>query len=192
MSRSPTENEASSLALRLKTGWCVITGAPCAGKTTVIDLLKDRGFAVVPEIAREYIDAQLSQGKSLPQIKADPHTFERHILLEKVRIESRLPLDRLLFLDRAVPDSVAYYTLEGLDVTEPLAHCDRVRYRKIFLFERFSLEADGVRSEDNTVAARIESLLEEVYRRLDYDLIRVPVLSPYARCDFVLRHSLDR
>ncbi|MBI5897255.1 MAG: ATP-binding protein, partial [Desulfobacterales bacterium] len=91
------------------TRWQVITGAPCSGKTALIENLARRGHPVVPETARAYINLRLAQGLALSQIKADPLRFERSILLEKVALETALPKDRLVFMDRAIPDSVAYY-----------------------------------------------------------------------------------
>jgi len=35
----------------VQTNWHVITGAACSGKTTMIDLLTDKGFQTVPETA---------------------------------------------------------------------------------------------------------------------------------------------
>ena len=34
----------------VQTNWHVITGAPCSGKTTLIDQLADKGFHTVPEV----------------------------------------------------------------------------------------------------------------------------------------------
>jgi predicted ATPase len=54
------------------------------GKTTAIDRLARLGYPVVPEAARAYIDSRLAAGLTLAQIKANPLSFERHILMEKV------------------------------------------------------------------------------------------------------------
>jgi hypothetical protein len=97
------------------TRWNVITGAPCSGKTSVIADLARRGWGVVPEAARAHIDAELRKGRPLLAIKSDPRRFESLIFKAKLRIEARLPADEPLFLDRALPDSIAYYLLEGLD-----------------------------------------------------------------------------
>jgi predicted ATPase len=169
-----------------KTNWYVITGAPCSGKTAVIKQLEQRGYAVVHEVARAYIDAKLAQGKSLEQIKADDWAFERHILMAKVKLEAGLARDDIIFLDRAVPDSIAYYKFCGLDPAEPLQRSRRLRYRKIFLFERLTFLTDSVRSEDETTADRLGRLIEESYQSLGYRLIRVPLASVTERTEFVL------
>lgn len=170
------------------TRWQVITGAPCSGKTTLIEALAGRGYRIVPETARAYIDRCLAQGLTLPQIKADPFQFERRILLEKVALETALPRDQLTFMDRAVPDSVAYFRFEGLDPAEPLRHSRTVRYETVFLLARLEFEPDAVRSEDAQGAARLEAMLAEGYRALGYDLIKVPVMGIDERIGFILGH----
>lgn len=171
------------------TCWHVVTGAPCSGKTAAIEALSRQGHRVVPESARAYIDRLLAQGRTLAQIKADPLNFERSILLEKVHLESALPRDQLIFMDRAIPDSVAYYRFEGLDPAEPLTHSRTVRYRSIFLLERFLFESDGVRSENEESAAHLEYLIADSYAALGYAIVRVPIMSIAQRTDFILRHA---
>lgn len=168
------------------TKWYVITGAPCSGKTAVITQLEQRGYAVVHEVARAYIDTELVRGKTLEQIKADEWAFEHRILMAKVKIEAALARDEIIFLDRAVPDSIAYYKLCGLDPAEPLQRSQTLCYRKIFLFERLTFLADPVRSEDETTAQRLGHLIEESYQSLGYKLIHVPPASVADRTEFVL------
>lgn len=172
----------------VQTNWHVITGAPCAGKTAVIDTLARQGYHVVPEAARAYIDRQLSRGLSLAQIKRAALDFERHILICKVQAESALPRDQLVFLDRAIPDSIAYYQFEGLDPAEPISQSALFRYRTVFLMERLHFENDRVRSETAATAAQLESLLERGYHKLGYRLVRVPLMSIAQRTQFILKH----
>jgi predicted ATPase len=170
-----------------QTKWHVITGAPCSGKTSVIEEIGQRGIRVIHEIARSYIDRQLGKGLRLEQIKADVFQFERHILQAKIRIEAALRETELIFFDRGVPDSIAYYNLEGLDPAEPLAYSHRTRYRRVFFFERINLLKDEVRSEDETMAAKLNDLLLAAYAQTGYDIIRVPVMPVADRTDLVLR-----
>ena len=169
-----------------RTNWCVITGAPCSGKTSVVKELERRGYQVVHESARAYIDQQLAAGKRLDQIKADKRTFENHILNAKVVIESTLPPKETIFFDRGLPDSIAYFKLAGLDVDNLLEKSKRRRYRRIFFFERLGFLKDRVRSEDEDTADRLGSLIEESYRLLEYEIIHVSVLSIEQRIDFIL------
>ena len=168
------------------TNWYVITGAPCSGKTSVIHALERQGYQVVHEVARAYIDDELSKGKSLEQIKSDAYRFENHIFMAKLKIEAALPTKETIFLDRAVPDSIAYFQLEGLDPGQPLEKSKAVRYKKIFLFGRLDFLEDSVRSEDNQLANRLDNLLEAAYRKLQYEVVRVPAISIEDRAAFIL------
>jgi predicted ATPase len=171
-----------------ETNWHVITGAPCSGKTTIIQELKNLGYRVIHEIARAYIEAQINNGNTLDQIKSDLPAFQRHILYEKVKIEKNLPPDQIIFMDRAVPDSIAYFKCAGLGIDEPLSLSKHVRYKKIFLFERFDFRRDNVRLEDNQEAALLERLLVESYERLGYEPVMVPHLTVQERTDLILKH----
>lgn len=152
--------------------------------------LADAGYATVPEVARAFIDSQLAEGKDLATIKSDPLSFERRILLKKVRIEQRLPKNELVVLDRAVPDSIAYYQLEGLDVTEPIRYSRLVGYQNVFLFDRLEFEHDAVRSEDRRISAHIETLILRAYTRLGYEIVRIPVVPVEERVEIILSHLL--
>jgi predicted ATPase len=171
-----------------QTNWYVITGAPCSGKTTVICELEQRGYRVVHELARAYIEKQIDKGNSLDQIKADLWLFERHILNEKVKIETRLPAKTLIFFDRAVPDSIAYFNIASLDPREPMKKSRCCWYKKIFLFERLDFKKEPIRSEDESLAKRLDILLEQAYRQVGYEVDRVPVLSVQNRVQYVLDH----
>lgn len=172
----------------VSTNWHVITGAPCSGKTTVIRELECRGYSVVHEAARAHIEAKLAEGLILAQIRGDGLAFERRLLEEKAAIESKLEIRDTIFLDRAVPDSIAYFQLSGFDPTEPIAQSRRRLYRKVFLLDRLPAQKDAVRKEDDGTASRIESLLIDGYRGLGYSLIRIPVSPVTRRVDAILEH----
>lgn len=170
------------------TNWCVITGAPCSGKTTVIRELEKRGYRVVQEIARAHIDKALMKGKTIQEIKADIKAFEQHILDKKVEIEASLPKNETIFLDRAIPDSIAYFTLEGLDPEGPIEKSRITRYQKIFFFEKLAFQKDAVRSEDEKIAAELDRLLQKSYQMLGYEIIHVPLAPVGDRVEFVLKN----
>lgn len=174
------------MLFRTRTRWQVITGAPCAGKTAVIEELALRGHRVVPETARAYIDAQLAAGLTLDRIKADRLAFERRILLAKAAIEQTLPPDDLFFLDRALPDSIAYFAIEGLDTLEPLLHSRKFHYANIFFLERLPFQKDAARAESAAGAAQLDDLLRQTYQQLGYPIIEVPAMSIAQRVELIL------
>ena len=173
---------------RIQANWCVLTGAPCSGKTAVINELARRGFGVVHEAARAHIEGRLARGFSLERIRGDEDAFEHLILEKKAVIEEKLDVEKLVFFDRAVPDSIAYFRLAGMDPSRPMALSRRVKYRKVFLLDRLPVKEDSVRKEDEKTAQVLETLLVDCYRDLGYSIIRIPVLSVPERADLILQH----
>jgi len=135
------------------TRWTVITGAPCSGKTTVIRRLEQMGYRVVHEVARSIIDLEMARGLTLEQIRSDPDRFERGILERKLAIESDLPEDEEIFFDRGMPDSIAYFRIEGLDPAAPTAASRIRRYRQVWFFHRLACETQ-IRDLGGTVRIR--------------------------------------
>lgn len=172
----------------IDTSWIVITGAPSSGKTSVINALTSRGYTVQAEVARELIEECLRHGLSIADVKADGgKQLQEDILRIKTSREKQLaPLDTV-FMDRGMPDSIAYFRLAGLDTDAAMAACRHFRYRAVFIFDRLPVVHDGVRSEDEAAAMQIDRMLETDYRSLGYAPVRVPVMPVAARVDFILK-----
>ncbi len=171
------------------TNWCVITGAPSSGKTSVINVLKERGYAVEDEVARELIEAALKDGRSLAQIRNHPTRLQHNILSVSVKREEELDPRALVFLDRGLPDSLTYFRLAGQEhPADALAAARLFRYKAVFIFDRLPVVKDDVRTEDSALADKIDKMLEEDYRTVGYAPIRVPVVPIEERADFVLAH----
>ena len=140
------------MAQTVKTNWCVITGAPCSGKSTVISGLREAGFACVDEAARTLIETELAAGKTLAQIRADEAAFQRRVIEEKRNIERALTPTNAYFLDRAMPDSIAYFKLKGLDPDPIIELSKEFHYSFVFHLDRLPIGMDGVRIEDEQSA----------------------------------------
>ncbi len=168
------------------TRWCVVTGAPSSGKTTVLQQIYRKGFRFVPEVARTFIEEQLAIGKTLREIRADERIFQRRLFANKIEIEKNLPEDESLFLDRAIPDSITYYKVCGLDPANIFEQCRFRRYYAVFIFDRLPLLHDGARNESEEAAQFIDRQLELDYRALGHDVLRVPVMTVEKRIEFIL------
>src|ERR1041384_2119507 len=90
-----------------KTNWYVITGGPCSGKTTIVNLLKARGYKTTIEDARHYIDTQRLDGKTVEEIKRNQTAFQSVVLNMQIKQEQELSPGEIVFLDRALPDALA-------------------------------------------------------------------------------------
>jgi predicted ATPase len=168
------------------TQWYVITGAPSSGKTTLLRELEKAGYHVVHEVARTIIESELAQGRTLQQITAHKQSFENRILRAKIAIEATLDKDDVVFFDRGIPDSIAYFQLAGLDPAIALAKSPSHHYRRIFLLDRLPYERDHVRIEKNEMAAELDRALERVYRRLGYAVQRIGAMPVQDRLKIVL------
>ncbi|PZR52351.1 MAG: hypothetical protein DI537_55685, partial [Stutzerimonas stutzeri] len=62
------------------TNWYVITGGPSSGKTTTVNLLRDRGYTTTIEHARHYIDLQRIEGRTVEEVRAKQREFQRGVL----------------------------------------------------------------------------------------------------------------
>ena len=175
-------------SFKYKTNWCVITGAPSSGKTSVINALAKRGFAVQDEVARELIELGIKHGKSLEEIRKNAEALQKGILEVALAREIALDLDQTVFLDRGLPDSITYFKVAGLDGFEANTVSLLFKYRAVFIFDRLPIVKDTVRTEDDALADKIDRMLEEDYRSVGYEPIRVPVLPVGERADFVLSH----
>ena len=167
--------------------WYVITGAPCSGKTTILNELKKRGYRVYYEMARIYIDQELKKGKTLKEIRKNEFDFQKKVLELKIDFEKKLARNKLLFLERGIPDSVAYMYLCGVeDKTYFKKTTNNCSYKKVFLLERVKYERDYARTESQKEAKLLEGLLEKSYLGCGIKTIKVPRLSITERTNFIL------
>lgn len=180
-------------AVSIQTNWCVITGAPSSGKTSVIDELKRRGYATDNEIARELIEKLMALGKSLADIRNQDSVQElqRNILKVKMEHEAALDPQETVFMDRGTGDSITYFRRAGLDPVTAMTACEKFRYRRVFLFDRLPLKKDNIRTESDEDAADIEKSLKSDYEDLGYKVVRIPVLPVAERADLVERLVRD-
>jgi predicted ATPase len=178
-------------AYEVQTNWHVLTGAPCSGKTTLIKMLAKRGFKTLAETARQYIECELGRGRMLAEI-FDSKEDERCMKDLQLTTEKRLDPQDIIFLDRALPDCLPFYRLNGIDPNDFLAECFHHRYASVFMLNRLPLELDGARMDNDTLAATIDPWLAQDYNALGYNVIRVPATPPQERLDFILETLSER
>jgi len=174
---------------KILTNWYVITGGPSSGKTTTVNLLKERGYITTFEHARHYLDTQRLKGRTVEETRKNQKEFQLGVLDMQIEQESEISPDVLVFLDRAIPDALAYYRFLNLPVAEKLmVALQTVSYKKIFVLDSLPMKNDYARNEDNTAQKKIHDLLIEVYESLHFPVVRVPVLPPNERVDFILKN----
>ena len=173
-------------SFKVQTQWHVITGAPCSGKTTTIDQLRSLGYQTVPEAGRRFVEKELAKGRSLEEIRFDQGEFTRRIYDLMLEQEAALQPDRLYFLDRAIPDAPSFFRYAGMNPNDVISDCFQYRYRSVFILDRLPCELDGVRTEGDPGAEFIDYWMERDYADLGYVVMRVPLMPPEERLNYIL------
>ena len=171
------------------TNWYVITGGPSTGKTTIINLLTEKGYKTTIEHARHYIDTMKEEGRTVEEIRANKRKFQLGVLDMQIEQEAELSPSDTVFLDRAIPDAMAYYRFLKLEYDKILLDAMKeVAYKKIFILDRLPFVNDYARTEDEQAQKLIHQLIIEVYQSLEFPVVFVPVISPDERVEFILKN----
>lgn len=168
----------------------VIIGGPGSGKTTVVEKLTEKGYICYPEISREVTLEARRQG--IEQLFLENPLLFSELLLEgrKKQFHNALKENSdLVFLDRGIPDVLAYMHYIGDSYP---AHfdkaCKEYKYSKVFFLPPWEdiYIADEARYENFEQAKLIAGHLMETYRNYGYDLIEVPKDTTDNRILFIL------
>ncbi|MDP2641693.1 MAG: ATP-binding protein [bacterium] len=173
----------------MKNNWYVVTGASCSGKTTITEALKEMGYKIVPETARALIESEQAGGLTVQEIRKDEKDFQRRVLQMKIDIESSLDPNGLVFLDRAIPDTVAYDKLYGVEDNKLLeGSLKMVSYKKVFVLEQLPYSLDEVRIESEEQQKMLHTLLRQAYKDLEMEIIDVPAIPIKERVELILNN----
>ncbi len=169
----------------MKRNWYVITGAPSSGKTKTIEYLAFLGYQTMPESARILIDTEMAKGKSLRQVRQNEHDFQSKVFELKIQAENRLQKNEVIFFDRGLPDSIAFYKLHDLNLDEIIPRCHK-KYKKIFLLEPLVYQIDYGRNETQEEAIQLHKNLGEAYKLVGYNVIKVPKDTIENRSNYII------
>jgi predicted ATPase len=165
----------------------VITGGPSVGKTTIISILRERGYAVVDEQATQII----KEGDILPWVDRDG--FQKEVLRRQMAVEAAYANSEApIFLDRGLFDGEAYYISDGLEIPSAFSALSAPKYAMALLIEELEFfDNNGVRFEDIEFTRKITPIIENCYTSRNIPVARVPALPPVARVDYVLELVKD-
>ncbi len=182
-----TELDADILAtpFRVQTNWHVITGAPSCGKTTLINLLADKGFQTAPE-GRDCTWREIARGRTIEEMCSNEVALQCGIKDMQLEIELGLRANDFIFLDRAILDCLTWYRVFGLNPNEFLRECLHYQYASVFMLDRLPLRLNGLRYKEDALQDFTEEWHARDYSALGYSIVRVPVLPPEERLSFVL------
>ena len=110
----------------------------------------------------------------------------------QLSIEGGLRAIDVLFLDRALPDCLAWHRVAGLNPNELLSEYFHHRYASVFILDPLPFQENGAREIDAVEVGYLDEWLARDYSALGYRVVRVPVLSPQERLAFVLETLSER
>ena len=171
----------------------VITGGPGTGKSTCIEELKRRGYVCFDEISREI--TLKAQQEGIAQLFLTKPLLFSELLLEgrKKQFEEALAHESpLVFLDRGIPDIIAYMDYIKDDYPELFtSSCANHRYSNVFILAPWQeiYKSDNERYETFDQALDIHDYLVNTYTKYGYNLSDVPFDSVAKRVDFILKNS---
>ena len=169
----------------------VITGGPGTGKTSIINNLINRGHNCLEEVSRQVTLSARESG--IEQLfLTEPLLFSELLLKERKAqfIEaSNLP-NGTIFLDRGIPDIVAYMDYIGDNYPKKFVKaCKNNVYDYVFILAPWQdiFISDSERYENFYQSIEIHEHLVNTYTKYGYKLIDVPFNSVDKRVDYILK-----
>ena len=169
----------------------IITGAPCTGKSTVLNLLKTKGYPTVDEVARQIIKQELAiLSNKVPWLDNDAFSY---LVVEKQIQDYTNTTYPISFFDRGIPDVLAYMnhfnSKKHFDSIKSIAQ-KHLYERKVFLFPPWEniYQTDSERLESFEQSKRIHHELTKIYQELNYNILEMPLCDENERANFILNH----
>ena len=169
----------------------LLIGGPSSGKTTLINHLQEEGFICYPEISREV--TLKAREKGIEQLfLTNPMLFSEMLLEGRIeQFENALTEEKTVFIDRGIPDVLAYMDFIGDVYPEKFIEaCQKYKYDTIFLLPPWEeiYTSDSERYESYEQAMQIHDFVVDTYTKFGYDLIEVPKVSVENRYHFIIDH----
>ncbi len=168
----------------------VITGGPGTGKSSIITELLKRGYTCLEEISRQVILEARKDGVDQLFLK-NPLLFSELLLKgrKKQYDEAKNHASDLVFIDRGVPDVLAYMDFIGDKYPKKfISACKNNVYDYVFILSPWQeiFTSDNERYENFEQAVSIHHHLLDTYQKYEYNLLDVPFDTVEKRADYIL------
>jgi predicted ATPase len=176
----------------------ILTGAPGAGKTSILRALAADGYAVVPEAATDVMTERLALAEAEPW--ADPLFIDRIAALQRHRRQAPVrPGVTVQVHDRSAVCTLALARHLGHPVPPVLAQevawatGDGSFDRWVFFVRLLGfIQPTAVRRISYAESQAFERIHEDCYRRLGFDLIDIPAGTVAERAAAIRGHLGSR
>ena len=160
-----------------------------AGKSTVLQKIREKGFNCVDEPAREILKEQRKiNGNGVPEKNA--WMFNRLMLSRMIyQYKSNIDKDYIIIFDRGIPDITGYSELLNTETESSSAASEEFRYNKhVFLFKGWEeiYTNDDERKMSYALAESFGENIIKIYQRLGYSTIDVPFIPAEERASFII------
>ena len=172
----------------------VITGGPGSGKTSLINALHQKGYAIFPEVSRLLIKTALENGVE-NYFEEKPLEFSATLLKERKAQYSTANKsnESLIFIDRGLPDVFAYLAANKIPHNFDTAILTNHPYDHIIFLPPWKeiYQRDRERFESFTMAEQLGEKLFQFYSQLGYSPITIPPAPLTDRCELVINAIVD-
>jgi len=168
------------------TRWVVLTGAPSAGKSTVLDELARRGYTVRSEAARAYMQELLATGVSLDKIVQDKAKLVREILSRTREVVEVADPECPIVFDRSPTDVLAFAVVDGVDFRPLVRPCTQYRFAAALVFEQTPFPRPELTYHSVPEMHAVAAACRAIYGALHARMVNVPILST-DRCESIER-----
>jgi len=160
-----------------------------AGKSTVLQKIREKGFKCAEEPAREILKEQRKiNGNGVPEKNAEEFNY---LMLQRMilQYESNINKKEIIVFDRAIPDIIGYSQLLNSEKETSSAASEELRYNKhVFLFKGWKeiYTNDDERKMSYALAESFGENIVNIYKRLGYSIIYVPFIPAEERASFII------
>jgi len=168
----------------------ILTGGPGSGKSTVLELLKNKDYPCIPESGRTIIIEEKKKNSSALPWK-DQELF-RDLMFKRDKENFLKTVDgKTYFFDRGIVDSIGYSHLENISISKDLDNAAKtMKYNTtVFAFPPWEeiYEKDTERKQSFETAILTYNNVIKAYMHYGYKVVNVPKDTPENRLEYILR-----
>jgi len=171
----------------------VISGGPGSGKSTLVGLLRRKGYKCVDEFSRTLIENAQKMGennifKSQPLYFSEEVWKERKKQYEKFKPEINKTQGPYIFFDRGLHDVVAYLDCIGVPYDSQQFDPSAFPYDMAMLLPPWKAiySQDNERKEDFEEAEKLYFYIKKIYQKYKIPIVEIPFESPEVRISILL------